>query len=248
MFTLAISCVTTSNLPWFINLIFQVPLQYCSLQYWTLLSPPDTSTAERHFHFGPATSFLLELLVLALHSSPVAHWPPSDLWGSSSMSYLFAFLCCAWGSCGKNTGGVCHSLLQWTMFCQNFPLWPVRPGWPCTVWLLASLSYASTFTAARSWPTKPPRFDSCLTWELWCEGSRACGLQQLWHAGFVALRHVYSSWTRDQTPVPCIGRSVFIICTIREVLSYVNKEYNGKTSWNSVTIILLLLLENIEVV
>ena len=29
-------------------------LQYCSLQHWTLLSPPDTSTAEHRFCFGPA--------------------------------------------------------------------------------------------------------------------------------------------------------------------------------------------------
>ena len=43
-----------------------------------------------------------------------------------------------------------------------------------------------------------------------------------------------------------MGRCIFIICTIREVLSYVDKEYNGKTSWNSVTIILLLLLEDID--
>ena len=31
MFTLAISCLTTSNLPWFMDLTFQVPMQYCSL-------------------------------------------------------------------------------------------------------------------------------------------------------------------------------------------------------------------------
>ena len=30
-FTLAISCLTASNLPWFMDLIFQVPIQYCSL-------------------------------------------------------------------------------------------------------------------------------------------------------------------------------------------------------------------------
>ena len=30
MFTLAISCLTTSNLPWFVDLTFQVPMQYCS--------------------------------------------------------------------------------------------------------------------------------------------------------------------------------------------------------------------------
>ena len=29
-------------------------LQYCSLQHWTLLSQPDTSTAEHRFRFGPA--------------------------------------------------------------------------------------------------------------------------------------------------------------------------------------------------
>ena len=31
VFTLAISCLTTSNLPWFTDLTFQVPMQYCSL-------------------------------------------------------------------------------------------------------------------------------------------------------------------------------------------------------------------------
>ena len=33
-FTLAISYLTTSNLPWFMDLTFQVPMQYCSLQHW----------------------------------------------------------------------------------------------------------------------------------------------------------------------------------------------------------------------
>ena len=30
---------------------------------------------------------------------------------------------------------VCHSLLQWTTFCQNSPPRPVRLGWPHTEWL-----------------------------------------------------------------------------------------------------------------
>ena len=30
----------------------------------------------------------------------------------------------------KNTKVVCHSLLQWTTFCQNSPPWPVHLGWP----------------------------------------------------------------------------------------------------------------------
>ena len=49
MFTLAISCLTTSNLPWFTDLAFQVPMQYCSLQHRILLSSLDTSTTETHF-------------------------------------------------------------------------------------------------------------------------------------------------------------------------------------------------------
>ena len=84
MFTLAISCLITSNLPWFRDLTFRVPTQYCSLQHQTLLSPPDTSTAGRCFCFGSASSFLLELF---LSSSPVAYWAPTDL-GSSSFSVL----------------------------------------------------------------------------------------------------------------------------------------------------------------
>jgi len=66
MFTLVTSYLITSNLPWFMNLIFQVPMQYWFLKYQTLLSPKGTFTAEHCFHFGPATSFFLELLVIAL--------------------------------------------------------------------------------------------------------------------------------------------------------------------------------------
>ena len=37
-----------------------------------------------------------------------------------SVSYLFVFSYCSWGSQGKNTEVVCHSLLQWTTFCQTW--------------------------------------------------------------------------------------------------------------------------------
>ena len=33
--------------------------------------------------------------------------------------HLFAISYCSWSSQGKNTKMVCHSLLQWTTFCQN---------------------------------------------------------------------------------------------------------------------------------
>ena len=84
MFTLAISCFTTSNLPWFMDLTFQVPMQYFSLQHQTLLPSPVTSTTGCCFCFGSVSSFFLELF---LHWSPVAYWAPTDL-GSSSFSVL----------------------------------------------------------------------------------------------------------------------------------------------------------------
>ena len=131
MFTLAISCLTTSNLPWFMelkwqptpvllpgkshgqrsligyspwghkeldmtewlhflslfmDLTFQVQMQYCSLQHWTLLPSPITSTTGCCFCFG---SFWLQnnFLELFLHWPPVAYWAPTDL-GSSSFSVL----------------------------------------------------------------------------------------------------------------------------------------------------------------
>ena len=84
MFTLAISCLTTSNLPWFMDLTFQVPIKYFLLLLLLLLfvfvffAASDFTFTTRHihnkwvlhcFHFGSAFSFLLELF---LCSSPVA--------------------------------------------------------------------------------------------------------------------------------------------------------------------------------
>ena len=84
MFTLAISCLTISNLPWFMDLTFQDPMQYCSLQHQTLLLSPVASTVGCCFHSGSISPFFLELF---LHWSPVAYWAPTDL-GSSSFSVL----------------------------------------------------------------------------------------------------------------------------------------------------------------
>ena len=83
-FTLAISCLSTSNLPWFMALTFQVPMQYCSLQHQTLLLSPVTPTTGYYFCFGSFPSFFLELF---LHWSPVTYWAPTDL-GSSHLSIL----------------------------------------------------------------------------------------------------------------------------------------------------------------
>ena len=51
---------------------------------WLLNVDFLSSTTEHHFCFGLAVSFFIELLVIALHSSSVEYWTPSDLGGSSS--------------------------------------------------------------------------------------------------------------------------------------------------------------------
>ena len=66
------------------DLTFQVPMQYCSLQHRTLLLSPVTPTTGYCFCFGSILSFFLELF---LHWYPVAYCAPTDL-GSISFSIL----------------------------------------------------------------------------------------------------------------------------------------------------------------
>ena len=72
-------------------------------------------------------------------------------------------------------------------------------------------------------------------------GSRAHRLQFLGHMGLIALRLVGSSWTRNQTHVPCIGRHILNNQGSCSWLSYVPEvSHNGKfkrkliTSYNPV--------------
>ena len=95
MFTLAMSCLTTSNLCWFMDLTFQVPITYCSLQH-------HFTFTTRHIHNWASfllqanPSFLLVLLVNVLYSSQVAYCTPSNLGDHPLVSYLFAFSYCPW--------------------------------------------------------------------------------------------------------------------------------------------------------
>ena len=151
MFTLAISCLTTFNLPWLMDPTFQVPVQYCSLGHWTILSPPDTSTTGCCFHFGSPSSLFLELY---LCSPLVAYQASTDLVGGGGSPFFvisFCLSCCSWGSQGKNTEVVCHSLLQRTTFCQSPPPWPTCLGWPYTAWLIIPLNYTRLWSKCSLW-------------------------------------------------------------------------------------------------
>ena len=84
MFTLAISCLTTSNLPWFMDLTFQVPMKYCSLPTLGFIFTTSHIHNLALFLLWLSLSFLLELF---LCSSPIAYWAPTDL-GSSSFRVI----------------------------------------------------------------------------------------------------------------------------------------------------------------
>ena len=149
MFTLAISCLTTSNLPWFMDLIFQVPVQYCSLQNWTLLPSPDTSTTGCCFRFGSISSFFPELF---LHSSPVAYWTPTKQPGE------FIFQCHIFLPFHTVHGVLKARILKW--FAIPFSSGPcfvelstmTRPSWVALVsWLIGSLSLTRLWAMWSVW-------------------------------------------------------------------------------------------------
>ena len=86
MFILAISCLTTSNLPWFWDLTFLCNNALYSIGHYIYhLSHPQLGVV---FYFGSTSSFFLELL---LHWSPIAYWAPTNL-GSSPFRVLSFFL------------------------------------------------------------------------------------------------------------------------------------------------------------
>ena len=76
LFTLAISCLTTSSLPWFMDLTFQVPMQYCFFTAW------DVTSITSHIHNRASFLFWLCLFILFGVISPLfsnstlgTYWP-----------------------------------------------------------------------------------------------------------------------------------------------------------------------------
>ena len=88
MFTLAFSFLTTFNLPWFMDLTFQVPMQYCS--------PPasDFTSITSHIHNCVLFSLWLHLFILSgVHSFFIVSFSlhsffSSSILGTSSFSVL----------------------------------------------------------------------------------------------------------------------------------------------------------------
>ena len=78
-------------------------------------------------------SFILSGVISPLISSSIlGTYQPGEFLFQCPISLPFHAVC---GVQGKNAEQVCHSLLQWTTFCQTFPPWPFYLGWPHTAWL-----------------------------------------------------------------------------------------------------------------
>ena len=100
MFTLAISCLTISNLNWFKDLTFHIPIKYFSLQHRNSFHHQSHPHLDIVFALAPFLNFFL---VLICHSFSVPYWAPIN-WGVNlSVSHLFAFSFCSWHSQDKNT-------------------------------------------------------------------------------------------------------------------------------------------------
>ena len=111
IFTLAISCLTTSNLSWFMDLTVQVPMQYCTLQHWTLIPSPVTSTIGCCFLFGSVSSFS-EVISLLISRRILGSYRPGE----------FIFQCTIFLS--FHALHVSHTSFCFFFFCMVQPLMP----------------------------------------------------------------------------------------------------------------------------
>ena len=140
MFTLAISCLTTYDLPWFMDGP-NIPSSYAILFF----TAADFTFTTRHSHTWTLFPLWLSLFILSEAISPLFSSSILDTYQPGgvhlSVSYLFCVFILFVGSSRQEYSSGLPSIPQWTTFCQNSPPWPVCLGWPNMAWLIVSLSY-----------------------------------------------------------------------------------------------------------
>ena len=138
------------------------------------------------------------------------------------MSYLFSFSYRSWGSQGKNTEVVCHSLLQWTTFCQTSPPWPACLGWPHRAWL--SFIELDRAVVCVIWfkcvcPPMPSCNTYCLTWFsltldvgylLMAAPAKRSRCSLPWMRGISSYYHMWNRWP---VQVRCMKQGTQSRCT-----------------------------------
>ena len=122
IFTLAISC---DHLHFALIHEPNIPGSYAVL----LFTASDFTSITSHIYnwvlfFIWFCLFILSGVISLLISCSIlgTYQPGEFIFGEDTKSVLlFCLFMLSWGSQGKNTEVVCHSLLQWTTCCQNSP-------------------------------------------------------------------------------------------------------------------------------
>ena len=125
--------------------LFPQPLFLWEPEYLTTFLP--SSVHSQHPAFLRSSPILITVQSFQYHfccccsrSLLLPRFSPFVVSGGYCLLWKMSYSYCSWVSQGKNTEVVCHLLLQWTMFCQNSPPWPIHLGWPYMEWLIVSLS------------------------------------------------------------------------------------------------------------
>ena len=130
MFSLPIYCLTTSNLPWFMDILGSYAI--------LLFTVSDLASITSHIPTWVLFLLWLHPFILFGVISPLissSMFSPTDL-GSSFFNILsFCLFILFMGFSRQEYWSGLPFLLQQTTFCQNSPPWPIRLGWPYTAWL-----------------------------------------------------------------------------------------------------------------
>ena len=147
MFTLAISCLTTSNLPWFMNLTLQVPM----ILFFT---GSNFTSITSHIHSWALFSLWVHPFILSGVISPL--FSSSILGTNQPGEFIFQcqsfclFILLMVFSRQEYWPGL-PFLFQCTTFCQNSPLWPVHLGWLYMALLVVSFSLTKLWSMRSVW-------------------------------------------------------------------------------------------------
>ena len=174
-------------------------------------------------HIDSWVLFLLlpHLFILSGVVSSVAYWAPTALGSSSFHVISFCLFILLMGFSRQDIEVVCHSLLQWTTFCQNSPPLPVHLGLPYMAWPIVSVSSTRFWSMWSDWLV----FSDCGFYSVFIDSRKLsflcdCGA---WHGKALPSLWSGSQWKAEGS-VSC--------CFRRELTQGINLLWLERDDWN----------------